>query len=316
MLWVILMIIDMSEFHKSVMISESTSGLKIKKEGIYIDATFGGGGHSREILKKLNEKGKLVVFDQDQEAILKNNIIDKRVVIMNKNFRYLQNCLSSIAIEKVDGILADLGLSSHQINTERGFSFNSNAELDMRMNKSKSLSAQDVLNKYNKENLSRILREYADFSNSEKLAEKIISYRNKKYIKFSEDVLNLFANCFYVPKKNQFFARVFQAIRIEVNDEICALKDLLKTSLNVLNPGGRLVVISYHSTEDRIVKNFMKFGHFDPFVKKDFFGNQFRPFKLINKKPILPTLKEMNVNNRSRSAKLRVAEINLESKNV
>ena len=300
----------MSEFHNPVMLSESISALKIKKEGVYVDATFGGGGHSKEILKKLNSEGRLIVFDQDSEAILKNKITDDRVVIMNKNFRYLKNCLTSIGIEKIDGVIADLGVSSYQINANRGFSFHSKTELDMRMNKSASLSAKEVLNKYDKENLSRILKEHADFSNSPKLAEKIISYRNKKYIKFSEDVLILFSGCFYVPKKNQFFARIFQAIRIEVNDELNALKDLLNASLNVLSPGGRLVVISYHSIEDRIVKTFMKFGQFEAFAKKDFFGNQFRPFNLINKKPIVPTSKEMNSNNRSRSAKMRVAEIN------
>ena len=298
----------MNEFHNPVMLTESISGLNINQNGIYVDATFGGGGHSKEILKKLNNEGRLIVFDQDSEAILKNKIIDDRVIIMDKNFRYLKNCLMSIGIDKIDGIIADLGVSSHQINTERGFSFNSKVELDMRMNSSASLSAQEVLNKYNKENLCRILKEHADFSNGQKLSEKIISYRKEKYIKFSEDLLNLFSGCFYVPKKNQFFARIFQAIRIEVNDEINALKDLLRASLNVLKPKGRLVVISYHSIEDRLVKTFMKFGQFEAFAKKDFFGNQFRPFSLVNKKPTIPSSEEMNLNSRSRSAKMRVAE--------
>jgi len=300
----------MNEFHNPVMLSESISALKIKKEGVYVDATFGGGGHSKEILKKINNQGRLIVFDQDSDAIFKNKIIDDRLIIMNKNFRYLKNCLTSIGIEKIDGVIVDLGVSSYQINTNRGFSFNSKSELDMRMNKSASLSAIEVLNKYNKENLSRILKDHADFSNSHKLAEKIISYRKKNYIKFSEDLLNLFSGSFYVPKKNQFFARIFQAIRIEVNDELNALKDLLGATLNALSPGGRLVVISYHSIEDRIVKTFMKFGHFEAFPKKDFFGNQSRPFTIVNKKPILPSSKEMISNNRSRSAKMRVAEIN------
>jgi len=299
----------MNEFHKPVMLSESISALKIKKGGVYVDATFGGGGHSKEILKKLNTQGKLIVFDQDSEAIMKNKIVDDRLVIMNKNFRYLKNCLASIGINKIDGVIADLGVSSYQINTDRGFSFNSKSELDMRMNKSASVSAKEVLNKYDKDNLSRILKDHADFSNSQKLAEKIISYRKTNYINFSEDLLNLFSGCFYVPKKNKFFARIFQAVRIEVNDELNALKDLLTASLNSLNPGGRLVVISYHSIEDRIVKNFIKFGHFDAFPKKDFFGNPFRPFTLVNKKPLIPSSKEMILNNRSRSAKMRVAEI-------
>ena len=300
----------MNEFHNPVMLTESISSLNINQNGIYVDATFGGGGHSKEILKQLNNEGRLIVFDQDSEAILKNKIIDDRVIVMNKNFRYLKNCLMSVGINKIDGIIADLGVSSYQINTERGFSFNSKVELDMRMNTSASLSAQEVLNKYNKENLCRILKEHADFSNSQNLSEKIISYRKENYIKFSEDLLNLFSGCFYVPKKNQFFARIFQAIRIEVNDEINALKDLLSASLNVLKPKGRLVVISYHSTEDRVVKTFMKFGQFEAFAKKDFFGNQFRPFSLVNKKPIIPSSEEMNLNNRSRSAKMRVAEKN------
>ena len=305
----------MNEFHKPVMLSESIAALKIKKEGVYVDVTFGGGGHSREILKALNTQGKLIVFDQDNEAIIKNKIADNRVVIMNKNFRYLKNCLTSIGINKIDGVIADLGVSSYQINTDRGFSFNSKGELDMRMNKSASVSAKEVLNNYDKGNLSRILKDHADFSNSKKLADKIISYRKKNYINLPEDLLNLFSGCFYVPKKNQFFARIFQAIRIEVNDELNSLKDLLSASLNILKPGGRLVVISYHSIEDRIVKNFMKFGHFDAFPKKDFFGNPFRPFTLVNKKPLLPSSKEMISNNRSRSAKMRVAEINRIIKN-
>ena len=302
--------IRMNEFHNPVLLSESVSALKIKKDGVYVDATFGGGGHSKEILKKLNKNGKLIVFDQDKQAILENKILDERIIVMNTNFRYLKNCLKSISINKIDGVIADLGISSFQINTKRGFSFNSNIELDMRMNQSSSLSALEVLNEYDKENLSRILKEHADFNNSKKLAERIVSYRMKKDIQNSNDILSIFDGCFYVPKKNQFFARIFQAIRIEVNDELNALKELLKASLNLLNPSGRLVVISYHSIEDRIVKTFMKYGHFEAFVKKDFFGNQFRPFNLINKKPTLPSSEEMNSNNRSRSAKMRVAELN------
>ena len=301
--------VKMNKFHEPVLLTECITGLNINKKGIYVDVTFGGGGHSREILRKISKDSKLIVFDQDQESILQNDIKDDRIIIMNKNFRYLHNCLRSIGVDKVDGIIADLGVSSHQINTSRGFSFNSRVKLDMRMNKASSLTALEILNEYNKENLSRILKNHADFPNSQKLAEKIINYRKKSYIQYSQDLLNLFSGSFFVPKKNQFFARIFQAIRIEVNDEINSLKDLLKTSLKVLNPKGRLVVISYHSIEDRIVKNFMKYGHFEPFPKKDFFGNHFRPFNLINKKPVFPNQEEQKINNRSRSAKLRIAEI-------
>ena len=298
----------MSDFHEPVLLTESISALNVKKNGVYVDATFGGGGHSNEILKKLSKDGRLIVFDLDEEAINKNKIIDDRVISMNKNFRYIKNCINSLGLFKIDGILVDLGVSSFQINKERGFSFKSNTDLDMRMNRSASFSANEILNNYDEENLSRILKEHADFSNSKKLAQKIILYRRKNKIASTEDIEKIFNGAYYVPKKNQFFARIFQAIRIEVNDELNSLKELLKSSLNLLNPHSRLVIISYHSIEDRIVKTFMKFGHFKPYPKKDFYGNQFRPFNLINKKPIIPSNNEISLNNRARSAKMRIAE--------
>tara|TARA_B000000532_G_C18799539_1_gene376372 strand:+ start:35 stop:952 length:918 start_codon:yes stop_codon:yes gene_type:complete len=305
----------MSDFHEPVLLTESISALKVKKNGVYVDATFGGGGHANEILKKLSKDGKLIVFDLDEEAIKKNKIIDDRVITMNKNFRYIKNCVNSLGLFKIDGILVDLGVSSFQINKERGFSFKSNTDLDMRMNRSASFSAIEILNNYDEESLIRILKEHADFSNCKKLAKKIISYRKKNKITSTEDIEKIFNGVYYVPKKNQFFARIFQAIRIEVNDELNSLKELLKSSLNLLNPHSRLVVISYHSIEDRIVKTFMKFGHFSPYPKKDFYGNQFRPFNLINKKPIIPSENEVRLNNRARSAKMRIAEFvsNLEN---
>jgi 16S rRNA (cytosine1402-N4)-methyltransferase len=305
----------MNDFHDPVLLTESISALKVKKNGVYVDATFGGGGHSNEILKKLSKDGKLIVFDLDEEAIKKNKIIDDRVITMNKNFRYIKNCINSLGLFKIDGILVDLGVSSFQINKERGFSFKSNTDLDMRMNQSASFSAIEILNNYDEESISRILKEHADFSNSKKLAQKIILYREKNKITSTEDIEKIFKGVYYVPKKNQFFARIFQAIRIEVNDELNSLKDLLKSSLNLLNPHSRLVVISYHSIEDRIVKTFMKFGHFKSYPKKDFYGNQFRPFTLINKKPIIPSDNEIRLNNRARSAKMRIAEFvtNLEN---
>lgn len=301
----------MNDFHNPVLLKASIKGLKIKKEGVYVDSTYGGGGHSKEILKSLGKEGKLVAFDQDDEAIDKNIIRDERLIMINNNFRYIKNCLNSIGISKVDGIIADLGLSSHQINTSRGFSFNTDQELDMRMNKNSELSAQEILNQYDKENLSRMLNEHSDFKNCDKLAEKLISHRKTKKIITSNDLINVFSGFYYYPKRNQFFARIFQAIRMEVNDEINSLKELLTNTLEILKPGGRLVVISYHSIEDRLVKNFMKFGHFKSFPQEDFFGNKFSPFDLINKKPLMASSRELTLNSRSRSAKLRIAELNI-----
>ena len=301
----------MNDFHNPVLLKGSIKGLKIKKEGVYVDSTYGGGGHSKEILKSLGKEGKLVAFDQDDEAIDKNIIRDERLIMINNNFRYIKNCLNSIGISKVDGIIADLGLSSHQINTSRGFSFNTDQELDMRMNKNSKFSAKEILNEYDKENLSRMLNEHSDFKNCDKLAEKLIFHRKTKKIITSNDLINVFSGFYYYPKRNQFFARIFQAIRMEVNDEINSLKELLTNTLEILKPGGRLVVISYHSIEDRLVKNFMKFGHFKSFPQKDFFGNKFSPFDLINKKPIMASSRELTLNSRSRSAKLRIAEFNI-----
>ena len=221
----------MNEFHNPVLLKSSVKGLKIKQNGFYVDSTYGGGGHSKEILKNLGEEGKLVAFDQDDEAIDKNIIRDERLIIMNNNFRYIKNCLNSIGINEIDGIIADLGISSHQINTSRGFSFNTDQELDMRMNQNSKFSAQEILNEYDKENLSRMLKEHSDFKNCDKLAEKLISHRKIKKIITSNDLINVFSGFYYYPKRNQFFARIFQAIRMEVNDEINALKELLTTTL-------------------------------------------------------------------------------------
>jgi 16S rRNA (cytosine1402-N4)-methyltransferase len=298
----------MNEFHKSVLLKDSVEGLKIKPNGIYVDVTFGGGGHSREIIKSIIE-GKLIAFDQDKEAI-KNKIIDKKnFMIFNKNFKNLKTQLNSINIFAIDGLIADLGVSAYQFtDNERGFSLKYDANLDMRMDQDLEKTAFDVINKYNRENLSRIFKDYADFKNPNFIVDEIISSRNSKIIQTTFDLKKIFNNKTIGLKDNKFFARIFQAIRIEINDEINILKELLSQSLELLRPKGRLVVISYHSAEDKIVKSFMKYGNFLNTPKKDFFGNISTPFRLVTKKPIVPSVTEINQNNKSRSAKLRICE--------
>ncbi len=298
----------MNEFHKSVLLQDSVDGLNINPQGIYVDVTFGGGGHSKEIIKNLNT-GKLIAFDQDKEAI-KNEIIDKnKFMIFNKNFKYLKKELSSINISAIDGLIADLGVSAyHFTNNKRGFSLKYDANLDMRMDQNLGKTAYDIINKYNHNNLARIFKEHADFKNPNFIVDAIIDFRNKKTIQTTFDLKKVFHNNSFGNKDNKFFARIFQAIRIELNDEINVLKDLLNQSLDLLKPSGRLVVISYHSVEDKIVKSFMKYGNFSSSPEKDFFGNIFSPFKLITKKPITPSIIEINQNNKSRSAKLRICE--------
>ncbi|MBF25669.1 MAG: 16S rRNA (cytosine(1402)-N(4))-methyltransferase [Flavobacteriales bacterium] len=298
----------MNEFHKSVLLKDSVEGLKIKPNGIYVDVTFGGGGHSREIIKSIIE-GKLIAFDQDKEAI-KNKIIDKKnFMIFNKNFKNLKTQLNSINIFAIDGLIADLGVSAYQFtDNERGFSLKYDANLDMRMDQDLEKTAFDVINKYNRENLSRIFKDYADFKNPNFIVDEIISSRNSKIIQTTFDLKKIFNNKTIGLKDNKFFARIFQAIRIEINDEINILKELLSQSLELLRPKGRLVVLSYHSAEDKIVKSFMKYGNFLNTPKKDFFGNISTPFRLVTKKPIVPSVTEINQNNKSRSAKLRICE--------
>ncbi len=295
-------------YHVPVLLKEVIEHLQIIPDGIYVDCTFGGGGHSEKILEQLNEHGRLFVFDQDKDAE-KNVPDDKRVIFVPHNFRHLQRMLRFHKVLKVNGILADIGVSSHQINVpERGFSTRFDAALDMRMNQKESKMAADVVKTYSEEQLHRIFEQYGEVTNSKTLAKTIVTLRRTQAM----DTINQFKNVLYpVVKGNpeKYFAQVFQALRIEVNDELGALKDLLVQSVDVLEDGGRIEVITFHSLEDRIVKNFFKNGNFEEEQEQDLFGNVKKsPLKVITKKPILPSKEELKLNPRSRSSKLRVAE--------
>ncbi|MCC7333191.1 MAG: 16S rRNA (cytosine(1402)-N(4))-methyltransferase RsmH [Flavobacteriales bacterium] len=295
-------------YHNPVMLKESVDGLEIKKDGIYVDVTYGGGGHSREILKRLNENGRLIAFDQDADAE-RNTIDDKRLTVVPQNFRYLKNYLKIYGIAKIDGLLADLGVSSHQFDiAERGFSFRFEGPLDMRMNKNSSLTAAAILNEYPEEKLISIFRNYGEVDNAKKLVFEIIKRRMESKIDKTTDLVVIADMLVGGKYRNQYLAKVFQALRIEVNQELEVLKELLLQTKELLKPKGRLVVITYHSLEDRLVKNFLKKGSFSGELEKDFFGNQLVDFKQINNKPLVPSDDELKVNNRARSAKLRVAE--------
>lgn len=295
------------EYHKPVLLKECIEGLNIDPKGIYVDVTFGGGGHSREILKHLTT-GKLYAFDQDNDA-LKNKIADERFVLIQQNFRYLKNFLKMYNALPIDGLLADLGVSSHQFDeADRGFSTRFDAKLDMRMDRNGKQTAADVLNGYSEEELKRIFKLYGEVDNAGRLAYAIFHARKEKQIETVNDLKIAIDKCVKRGRENQYFAQVFQALRIEVNKELDVLQELLLQSLDVLKPGGRLVVIAYHSLEDRLVKNFMRSGKFEGEVEKDFFGNQLTPFKQITRKPISPSDEENTENSRARSAKLRIAE--------
>ncbi|HLC83574.1 MAG TPA: 16S rRNA (cytosine(1402)-N(4))-methyltransferase RsmH [Bacteroidia bacterium] len=295
------------EYHNPVLLKECIEGLNINPAGIYVDVTFGGGGHSREILKHLTT-GKLYAFDQDDDAV-KNKIDDERFVLIKQNFRYLKNFLKMYNALPIDGLLADLGVSSHQFDeAERGFSIRFNAKLDMRMDQNGKQTAADVLNTYSEEELKRIFKLYGEVDNAGYLASIIFHNRKDKHIDTVNDLKVMITKCVKKGRENQYYAQVFQALRIEVNKELDVLQELLTQSLEVLKPGGRLVVISYHSLEDRLVKNIMRSGKFEGEVEKDFYGNQLTPFKQITKKPIVPSAEENEINSRARSAKLRVAE--------
>jgi S-adenosyl-methyltransferase MraW len=295
------------DYHRPVMLKECIDGLNINPEGIYVDVTFGGGGHSREILKNITT-GRLIAFDQDEEAI-QNRIEDDRFLLLNQNFRYLKNFLRLYNALPVDGIIADLGVSSHQIDSpDRGFSTRFDGELDLRMDERKKLTARYVVNKYTENQLKLLFSQYGEVRNAAKLANTIIHFRNEKEINSTVALKEAIASCIDKRTENKYLAQVFQALRIEVNSEMDALKDLLIQAGEVLKPGGRLVVMSYHSLEDRLVKNFFKAGNFEGEVKKDFFGNPMVPFRLINRKPIIASQDELNENNRARSSKLRIAE--------
>ena len=293
------------KYHRPVLLKESVDALVRNPDGVYVDVTFGGGGHSREILSRLSEKGRLYSFDQDLDA-LNNTIDDSRFTLINQNFRFLENSLLMYGITKVDGILGDLGVSSHQFDEAgRGFSIRSDAPLDMRMNALQTVNAQMVVNDYDEERLADIFYYYGELREARKLAREVVHYRKNKKIGTTEELKKVFS---YIPvhKSNKFFAQIFQAIRIEVNQELDALKEMLEQSLRILNEGGVLVVISYHSLEDRLVKKFLKNGMFEGEPERDIYGNFHKPFKLMQSKAIIPTEEEITENSRARSAKMRV----------
>ncbi len=296
-----------SLYHVPVLLEESVSGLNIDPEGVYLDLTFGGGGHSREILRHLGG-GCLIGFDQDSDA-LANVPDDSRFIFVNHNFRYLRNFLRYCGYDNADGILADLGVSSHEFDEAgRGFSFRFDAELDMRMNRRGRLKATDILNSYSEEELIRVFREYGEVDNARGLVSLIIKARDEKPIGRSEEFLQVIAPRVPKQKEKKYLAQVYQALRIEVNGELDALKEMLQQAELALRPGGRLVVITYHSLEDRIVKNFLKSGNFEGKIEKDFYGHVKRNFELVNRKVIVPSDEEIERNPRARSAKLRIAE--------
>ncbi|WP_395047298.1 16S rRNA (cytosine(1402)-N(4))-methyltransferase RsmH [Flavobacterium sp.] len=295
------------EYHNPVLLKETVDGLNIKPDGVYVDVTFGGGGHSKEILSRLGPEGKLFGFDQDEDA-WKNALPDERFTLIQENFRYIKRFLRFNGIKKVDGILADLGVSSHQFDVpERGFSTRFDAELDMRMSKKNDLTAFNVVNEYDETNLRRIFSEFGELGNALAIARAIIEAREKEKIVNTEDLKQVLARFLPNNKAHKILAQIYQSIRIEVNQEMDVLREFLEQSLEVLGEGGRLSVISYHSLEDRLVKRFMKNGLFEGEPEKDFFGRFEVPFKLIGKM-IIPSNEEIKINNRARSAKLRIAE--------
>lgn len=294
------------------MLQPCLDGLNIRPDGTYVDVTFGGGGHSREIFKQLSPEGRLIVFDQDPDAAA-NAWEAPNFHFVASNFSFLKNHLRMLRIDKVDGILADLGVSSHQFDAgKRGFSIRSNDPLDMRMNQQGDFSAYDIVNTYEEEALIRILRKYGELDAPGRIAGTICRARQKSAIKTTGELMEALGPIAPKFKDHKFFAQVFQALRIEVNNEMDVLEKFLVQCPEVLVPGGRLVVMSYHSLEDRLVKNFMKRGHLDGSIEKDFFGNVLKPLTEITRKPITPTEEEIAVNSRARSAKLRIAERNHE----
>ena len=295
------------EYHRPVLLTETVEGLNIQPNGVYVDVTFGGGGHSREILQRLGEDGRLIAFDQDEDA-LQNTIDDPRFLLIHENFRYLKRFLRFHNIKEVDGILGDFGVSSHQFNVaERGFSTRFEADLDMRMNQNATFSAYDVINKYSEEKLKNVLFQYGELRASAGMARLIIEVRKEIPIISSEELKKALSRFLPTHRENKVLAQIYQAIRIEVNQELEALKEFLIQAEEVLKTGGRLSLLSYHSLEDRLVKRFMRNGLFEGEPEKDVFGKAAVPFKRIGKF-VIPTQEEIKQNNRARSAKLRVAE--------
>jgi 16S rRNA (cytosine1402-N4)-methyltransferase len=295
------------EYHNPVLLKDTVDGLNIKPDGIYVDVTFGGGGHSKEILSRLGPNGKLFGFDQDEDA-LANALPDERFTLIHENFRYIKRFLRFHGVKSVDGILADLGVSSHQFDVpERGFSTRFDADLDMRMSKRNELDAHKVINEYDDANLKRVFLDYGELKAAPAIARTIIEAREYKTINTTDELKLVLAKFLPDQFKNKILAQIYQAIRIEVNQEMEVLKEFLEQSLEILKPEGRLSVISYHSLEDRLVKRFMKNGLFEGEPERDFFGNFSVPFKLVGKL-IVPDNAEIKINNRARSAKLRIAE--------
>jgi 16S rRNA (cytosine1402-N4)-methyltransferase len=295
------------DYHNPVLLKETVDGLNIKPDGVYVDVTFGGGGHSNEIMSRLGPNGKLFGFDQDEDA-LANVIDDERFVLIPENFRFIKRYLRFHGVKEVDGILADLGVSSHQFDVaERGFSTRFNSELDMRMSKKTDLNAYKVVNEYDEAELKRVLFDYGELKNAGAMAHVLVTARIEGAIKDSEQLKEVLGRFLPGHKSNKILAQIYQAIRIEVNQEIDVLREFLVQTLEILKPGGRLSVIAYHSLEDRLVKRYMRNGMFEGEPERDFFGNFEVPFKIIEKL-IVPSEEEIKINNRARSAKLRVAE--------
>ena len=302
------MITTAETYHVPVLLQESVDGLDIKPNGIYVDVTFGGGGHSREILSRIGENGHLYSFDQDEDAE-KNILNDNRFTFVRSNFRYLRNWMRYYGVEHIDGLLADLGVSSHHFDDEtRGFSFRFDAPLDMRMNKRSGMTAAEILNNYDEEQLADIFYIYGEIKNARKVASAIIKARGTKAIETTGDLIQITESLFPLEREKKETAKLFQALRIEVNHEMEALKEMLYGAQDVLREGGRLSVITYHSLEDRIVKNIMRAGNAEGKVNQDFFGRTVAPFRQISNKVIVPSEEEQQRNPRSRSAKLRIAE--------
>lgn len=295
-------------YHIPVLLKESIEGLNLKKGGIYVDVTFGGGGHSKEILRQMDKSCRLFSFDQDEDAE-RNIVDDDRFTFVRSNFRYIKNFMKYHGVDKVDGILADLGVSSHHFDdSERGFSFRFDGKLDMRMNKRAGMTAADIVNNYDEERLANLFYLYGELKNSRKLASVLVKRRVVQPFDTIGDFLEVVKPLYGKEREKKELAKVFQSLRIEVNQEMEALKEMLYSATEILKPGGRLSVITYHSLEDRMVKNIMKTGNVEGKMEQDFFGNVQTPFKLVNNKVIVPTDEEINSNPRSRSAKLRIAE--------
>jgi S-adenosyl-methyltransferase MraW len=294
-------------YHIPALLKESIDGLNIQPDGVYVDVTFGGGGHSMEILKRLIT-GKLIAFDQDEDAAI-NSPADEKFLFLSQNFRFLKSNLMFNNIKSIDGLIADLGVSFHQFDIpERGFTFRQDAPLDMRMNKTGTVTASHLLNTMDERVLADIFYRYGELSNSRRIAREIVSARASKPMVSVNDLIDTVGKLAPFRQENKFYAKLFQALRIAVNHEIDYLQEMLEQTLSVLNTGGRLVIISYHSLEDRVVKNFMKTGNFEGEEKKDFYGNIKTPFRIINKKGTTPDDEEIAINNRARSARLRIAE--------